>query len=190
MLTWLGEGESAPRLYTKLLSPAGAELSPVQASLENVADFTATSSTLGIPVFAAVLRNPAVYPPADLLAAGLINPVNGGTVTIPVAYAAGVKVKRLRQEPDGNFSLVYSIPENGTVALKVRRISGTTGATLWETVVADLGIAGEDVVEKYPNTFVAGDGHGALFIMTRYDQPGTSNSTFKLVRLLADGRIG
>lgn len=187
--TWLGEVDGKSDLYAAVVNSNGAILSPARNCFENVQDYVVTSSTLGLPVFAAVVRA-SENPRVESLVGGLINPNNGGTLTIPVSDVTGVKVKALRQEAGGDFSLVYSVPENGTNLLKVRRISGVDASTLWETTVANLGWASDEIIERYPNTWVDGNADNVLYILARYDEPNTANSSFQLVRLQADGAMG
>lgn len=190
ILAWIGSIGSEKRLYAKVISNLGESVSPARNIMNDVVDYTVTSSTLGHPVFAAVQRNDDVNPPVDTLFAGLIDAGVGAYVAIPMTTGLGIKVKALRQESNGDFSLIYSIPEAGTTLLKVLRISGTTAETLWETTVADLGIASDEVIERFPNTFVSSTAGGVLYFLTRYDKPYTNTSSYMLWRLGPDGHLG
>jgi hypothetical protein len=190
MITWLGTLNNTRRIYAKVVNNGGETVSPVRLIMSDIEDYKATNSTLGVPVFAGVQRNHAANPPVDTLFGGLLDPTNGIALTLPFVTGFNIKTKFIRQEASGDFSLGYSIPENGTTLLKVRRISGTSAATLWETTVADLGTASDELVERYPNTFVSAAPENVLYVMTRYDKPYSANSHFALTRLRADGRMG
>lgn len=190
MLNWLQTLDGVTSLYAKPVDYRGAAISTPRKAMDNIVDYEATSSTLGLPVFAAVQEDNTAEPPVDVLIGGLINPSNGGTATIPIASGPDVKVKDLRQMANGDFRLTYSVLEGGTNLLKVRGVSGVTAGTLWETTVADLGRASDEAIETYPNTFVASNNDNVLYILARYDQPGTVNSLFQAIRVQADGAMG
>lgn len=190
MLTWLGDLNGKKRLYSKVFDRNKEVVNNTRLLMNDVIDYQCTTSTLGVPVIAVVTRTFEGAIPSDTLSAGLIDPVNGNVLTLPFARGLGLKVKALRQEANGDFSLVYSVPENGTTLLKVRRISGTTAGTVWETTVADLGTASDELIKDYPNTWVSGSATGVLYIASRCDQPYTGMTSLNLVRLRADGLLG
>jgi hypothetical protein len=190
MLSWIGEYLGNRGLFCKVLGPTGATVAIPRQMLNNVENYVTAKSTLGIPVFGAVQRNTVVFPPADTLSVGLMDPASGGLLSLPLVTGLGIKTKFIRQEADGNVSLGYSIPEAGTTLLKVRRISGSSGATLWETTVADLGMASDEVIRTYPNVSVAGNADSVLYILARHDVPYSVVSNFQLVRLRENGQMG
>lgn len=189
MVTWLGESGGITSLYARLLTNTGQFAGGVFVMQDNVASSKACSSHLGVPVHAFVQRSASADDPVDVLWAGLIDPRNGVNLNLPMATGRGIDVKTLRQEENGDFSLVYSVVENNTTLLKTQRISGVTGMLMWETTVADLGMASPEFIRRYPNTAVAGF-HNVLYFVTRKDNPYNQKVAYHLTRLRADGQLG
>src|SRR5690606_13629250 len=102
----------------------------------NVVSYKASSSPYGVPVHAFSQRDFSVSPPVDTLFAGLVDAPSGVNLNLPFATGREIDVKFLRQEPNGDFSIIYSVFEAGTTLIKVMRISGQTAGVLWTTTVA------------------------------------------------------
>lgn len=190
MITWLGNLNGKKRLYSKVVKINAQTVHPSRFLLNDVIDYKCVPSTFGAPVIAGVTRTVSGLTPTDTLFVGLIDPSNGTAITLPLLQGFGYKVKAIRQETSGDFTLVYSAIENNTNLLKVRRISAATLGTEWETVVADLGNAPDSFIEEYQNTWIAPTSDGSLYIATRYDELYSENTKINLVRLRSDGRIG
>lgn len=190
MVTWLGNLNGQTRLYSKVVTSSGAVTHETRLLASDVINYSCTPSTFGVPVIAGVMRAINGNTATDTLFAGLVDPSNGNSITLPLLQGFGYKIKYFHQETNGDFTLAYSVPENGTNLLKVRRISGTTVETLWETTVADLGNASDEFIKEHPNTWVAGNPDGSYYIATRFDQRYSENTKLSVVRLRSDGLLG
>jgi hypothetical protein len=188
-LTWIGRSGAQKGLYVCTVSTTGSLLDDAHPVQPNVASYAITTSTLGIPIYAFVQHNTATVPPTDTLFAGLLDTSSGFSLNLPMASGLNIKIKDLRQEANGDFSLTYSVAEGGTNLLKVRRISGSSGSTLWETVVADLGIATDEFIERYENTFVSSR-NSIMYVLSRKDQFFSTETSFQLARVRVDGQLG
>jgi len=190
MITWLGNLDGKKRLYSKVVNIDAQSVQPARLLLNDVINYRCIPSTLGAPVIAGVTRTVSGLTPSDTLFVGLLDPANANAITLPLLQGFGYKVKAIRQETNGDFTLVYSALENNTNLLKVRRISIATLGTQWETVVADLGNAPDGFIEEYPNTWLSPTSDGSLYIATRYDELYSENTKLSLVRLRSDGWLG
>lgn len=189
MITWIGNYRGIHTLYSKVYDDVD-ELVGVTPLLDDVVSYDVTPTTYEIPVIAAIQRDETVYPPVDTLVAGLLGPVDGVALTLPFATGFQMEVKDIRQEANGDFSIVYSAMENGTNLLKVLRVSGLTASTLWNTTVADLGAGSPELIEHFPNVSVDADPAGNLYIAARYDLGYSQYSEWQAVRVRADGQLG
>lgn len=189
MVNWLGEIDGQVNLYARVVSTTGSAVHPVRLIQEDVRSYKACVSPFEVPVHAFVQTNTSVSPAVDTLYGGLVDAATGNSVNLPLAMGLGMDVKAVRREASGDFSLIYSVVEGGTTLLKVRRISGVSAATLWETTVADLGSPSAEYVKQYPNVSVSG-GNDALYFVTRKHLPYSGRVEFQMARLRGDGLLG
>lgn len=189
MLTWLGDYYGLKTLYSQVRDDTGV-LVDTTVLMEDVVSYAVTPTTFNIPVVAAIERDEMVYPPADTLVAGLLGPIAGEALTLPFISGFQMDVKSIRQEANGDFSIVYSTLENGTNLLKVLRVSGTTASVLWNVTVADLGLGSAEDIDHFPNVHVDGDAAGNLYLLARYDLAYSKYSEWQAVRVRANGQLG
>lgn len=190
MLTWIGNLDGQRHLYCKVVTQFAGPVNDTRQLFSNILNYYCAPSNLGAPVIGGVFRTLNGDVPTDTLFVGLIDPINGNTLTLPLLEGFGYRVKYLHQETSGDFTLIYSVPENNTTLLKVRRISAATLSAAWETTVADLGNAPEKFIDEYPNTWISNAGDGGYYIATRTDKLYSEHTKLNLVRLRNDGRLG